>query len=403
MHTETALVLTVLVLCYSVVSGLINRWYIAPALVFVVLGMVLGPFGAGVLEAGGDTAGFTVLAQLALTAILFNQAAETDLRGALRRGRVTFRLLVFGIPLTIALGTVTALVLLPVMPLWEAICLAAVVAPTEVALIEALLDDRRIPERVRHVMSTESGCYDGFALAVVLAVLAFDAQRTEHEPARWLGVLLRTEVLSLGVGVAIGALGGLLLVRAHQRGWMSETWARLATLAVALVCFEVAESFHGSGFVAAFAGGLAYSWAAHRAGTEVPTQFSDAAASLLELLVFALFGASAVIVGWRDTSWQVVAFGLLAVIAVRLAAVLVALLGTDLPRVSRLFIGWFGPRGIGTLVLGLLVIQSGDIEHADVFTQAVAVTVTISLVLQSLTAPIGIRLVSRDRLVTSGS
>jgi sodium/hydrogen antiporter len=158
MRTDTAFVLTVLVLCYAVVSGLVKRWYIAPALIFVAFGMALGPFGFGVIEAGADTASFTVLAQLALTVILFNQAAMLDLPSVVRRGHITFRLLVIGMPLAIGLGTVVALLVLPQMPLWEAVCVAAIVAPTEVALIEALLEDRRIPERVRHALSVESGC-----------------------------------------------------------------------------------------------------------------------------------------------------------------------------------------------------------------------------------------------------
>src|SRR5512139_698727 len=103
--------------------------------------MLFGPFGFNLLAAGPGTDGYTVLAQLALTVILFNQAAKLDPRKVLRRGHVTFRLLVIGIPLTIVLGTLTAAVLLPVLPWWEAVCLAAIVAPTEAALIDALLED----------------------------------------------------------------------------------------------------------------------------------------------------------------------------------------------------------------------------------------------------------------------
>ena len=185
MGAETAFVLTLLVLCYAVVSGLVTRWYFAPALVFVLFGMALGPFGLDLIEVGTDASSFTVVAQLALTVILFNQAAELDLSAVVRRREVTFRLLVIGIPLALALGTVTALLVLPVMPLWEAVCLAAIVAPTEVALIHSLLDDERVPERIRHALSTESGFYDGFALAALLAALALASDRPTPTPTRW--------------------------------------------------------------------------------------------------------------------------------------------------------------------------------------------------------------------------
>ncbi|MDT5283723.1 MAG: sodium/hydrogen antiporter [Mycobacterium sp.] len=392
MRTETAFVLTVLVLCYAVVSGLVKRWYVAPALIFVAFGMALGPFGFGLLEARTDTQSFTILAQLALTVILFNQAAMLDLPSVVRRGHVTFRLLVVGIPLSIVLGTVVALLVMPVMPLWEAVCLAAIVAPTEVALIDALLEDRRIPERVRHALSTESGFYDGFALAAMLAALALASEQSHPDPGRWGWFAVRTEVVSLVVGLAVGVIGGLVIAWSRHHGWMSDTWAQLATLALALVCFEVGERLHGSGFVAAFAGGLAYSMMVRRSNRDMPTQVSDAAGQLLELMVFAMFGGYALFIGWRDAGWRVIVFSVLALIVVRLVAVSVALVGSDLPARSRLFIGWFGPRGIGTLVLGLLMVGRGEIQQSDMIMQAVVVTVTVSLVMHSLTTPLGIRL-----------
>ena len=271
MDTDSAFVLTVLVLCYAVVSGLVKKWYIAPALIFVLFGIVLGPFGLKLIEGATDTTTFTVIAQLALTVILFNQAAELDLFAVVRRGDVTFRLLVIGIPLALGLGTLTALLVLPVMPLWEAVCLAAIVAPTEVALIDALLDDERIPERIRHALSTESGFYDGFALAAMLAALALASDQTEPDLGRWGWFLVRTEVVSMVVGVAVGALGGWIVARSRRREWMSDTWAQLATLAIALVCFAVGERLDGSGFVAAFAGGLAFAFTSRRAGIRPDT------------------------------------------------------------------------------------------------------------------------------------
>jgi sodium/hydrogen antiporter len=391
MHSQTAFVLTVLVLCYAVVSGLVKRWYLAPALIFVLFGILLGPFGFQVIDIDADAASFAVVAQLALTVILFNQAAALDLTAVVRRREVTFRLLVIGIPLALALGTATAVLVLPVMPLWEAVCLAAIVAPTEVALIDALLDDTRIPERIRHALSTESGFYDGFALAAVLAALALASEQADPDSTRWTMFLVRTELVSVGVGLVLGGAGGLVIARSQLRGWMSETWAQLATLAVALVCFQVGEGLHGSGFVAAFAGGLAFAFVAKRTGVPPETQVSDAAGQLLELMVFAMFGGYAVIVGWRDADWRVVVFAVVALLGVRLVAVNLALIRSDLSVRNRAFMGWFGPRGIGTLVLGLLVVERGVIEQEQLITQVVAVTVTLSLVVHSLTAWPGIR------------
>lgn len=396
-HHTTALVLSVLVLGYAVVSERVSRSFVAPALIFMVLGMALGPFGLHLLDAGPATDGYTVLAQLALTLILFNQASKLRFDRIREHGPVALRLLVVGIPLSVGLGTLTAAALLPVLPWWEAVCLAAIVAPTEVALIEALIEDHRIPERVRHALSVESGFYDGFALAILLAALGLASEQTGDSATHWIRFVISTELYSLLVGAVVGSLGGALVAWSRRRDWISDIWAQLATLALALICFQIGEEIHASGFVAAFTGGLAFSFItrreAHGPGADgwVSTQVSDAAAQLLELMVFAMFGAFAVIDGWRHANWRVIVFALLALFAVRMVAVMVSLLGTGLPPASRLFISWFGPRGIGTVVLGLLVIDRGETQHSDVIAVVVVVVVTLSLVLHSVSAAPGIR------------
>lgn len=392
MHQTTPLVLAVLVLGYALVSEQVNRSYVAPALIFMLLGMALGPFGLHLLEAGPGTEGYTVLAQLALAVILFNQAANLNFNRIRLHGPVTLRLLIVGIPVTVVLGALTAAVLLPVLPWWEAVCLAAIVAPTEAALIEALLVDRRIPERVRHALSVESGFYDGFALAILLTALALASEQADRSDVNWAWFIFSTEFLSLLTGAAVGVVGGLVVAWSRRHDWMSDIWGQLAALALAFVCFALGERIEASGFVAAFTGGLAFSFVTKRkSGSPLSTQVTDAAAQLLELLVFAMFGAFAVIDGWRSADWRMVLFAVLAIFAVRVVAVLVSLVRTDLPMPSRLFIGWFGPRGIGTVVLGLLVVNRGEIQHADIIATVVVVTVTLSLVLHSLTAGPGIR------------
>jgi len=401
MDNATIFTLTVMVLCYAVISGLVKRWYVAPALIFVLCGMALGPFGLGAINVGNSVENFVLPAELALTVILFNQAAALDLSTVVRRRGITFRLLVIGIPLSLALGTLTAALLIPIMPLWEAVALSAVVAPAEVALISALLEDRAIPEPVRHALSTESGFYDGFALTTMLAALAVahEQERTQRGFDDLLWFLVRTELMSVVVGLVLGAIGGVVITWSRRRGWMSDTWAQLSMLMGALLCFEVGGLLDGSGLVAAFAGGLGFAFVSERTGGRPDTHVSDAAAHLLELGIFAMFGAYAVVAAWRDVGWRVLTFAIIAVFGVRLIAVSVALIRTDLPARDRLFIGWFGPRGLGTMVLGLIMIEHGGGHLEYWVTQVVGVTVSLSLVVHSLTVWPGINwLAKRERV-----
>jgi NhaP-type Na+/H+ or K+/H+ antiporter len=363
--------------------------------------MALGPFGIGAIDVGHDTNNFLFPAELALTLILFNQASAIELSDVVRHRGITFRLLVIGIPLSLALGTLTAVLLVPIMPLWEAIAVAAIVAPAEVALISALLDDHRIPGRVRHALSTESGFFDGLALTTLVVALTMS---DEHERTEGLGQLFwflaRTEVFSVVVGLILGAVGSAVIAWSRRRGWMSDTWAQLSMMVGAVLCFEVGELLDGSGLVAAFAGGLGFAFVAERTGSRPDTHVTDAGAHLLEVVIFAMYGAYAVVVAWRDVGWRVVVFALVALFGVRIVAIFIALIRTDLPTRDRLFIGWFGPRGLATIVLGLLMIEHTRPELDYWITQLVGVTVSLSLVLHSLTVWPGINWLAK-RAVTS--
>jgi NhaP-type Na+/H+ or K+/H+ antiporter len=183
---------------------------------------------------------------------------------------------------------------------------------------------------------------------------------------------------------------------------MSDTWAQLSMLTGALLCFEVGGQLDGSGLVAAFAGGLGFAFVAKRTGGRPETHVSDAVARLLELVIFAMFGAYAVVEAWRAVGWQVVVFAFVALFGVRLIAVLVALIRTDLPARDRLFIGWFGPRGLGTIVLGLLMIEQTVPQREYWIMQSVGVTVSLSLVVHSLTVWPGIKWLAKKGRVEVG-
>lgn len=390
MTTDAISVLALLVLGYAVVSGRVSRGYVTPALIFLAIGVVVGPHTLDLVDVHTDAEGFKVIAELALTLILFNQAAKLNLRTLSRKSGLPGRLLLVSMPLTVALGTGTALLILPALPFWEAVCVAIIVAPTEAALVKALLEDRRIPERVRDALSVESGLYDGIALAFLLIALGVVGEE-EGAPGHWGLFVIRTVLVSLAVGVAIGFAGGKVLTWTRARGWMTQTWAQLAIVALAIFCFGAGEELHGSGFVAAFAAGLVYATVVPKTARP-STDVAEASGEMLELVVFALFGAVAVVPAFEDLGWRVILFSLLALTVVRLVPVALGFARSGLGKADTLFVGWFGPRGIATLVFGLLVLEEGHLRQGALIEQVAVVTVTVSLVLHSLTARPGIHL-----------
>ncbi len=180
---------------------------------------------------------------------------------------------------------------------------------------------------------------------------------------------------------------------------MTESWAQLRTLALAIFCFGMGEKRHGSGFVVAFTAGLSYTMVVP-SDQERPatTEVSKAAGELLELVAFAMFGAILVVPSFRDADWRILLFAFLALAVVRVAAIVTALVGSGLTIRSALFMGWFGPRGIATLVLALVVLEEGRAHENLLIAQVGVVTVAMSILLHSMTAPIGIRLLhQKDR------
>ena len=177
---------------------------------------------------------------------------------------MTLRLLLLGMPLSLILGALTAVALLPVLPWWEAVCLSAIVAPTEVALIEGLLEDRRIPEQVRHALSVESGVERRLRPGGPVGCDGVGLGARRSDRGQWAWFAFSTEIVSLIIGAAVGLVGGALVSWSRHRGWMSDTWAQLATLALAFICLELGERLHASGFVAAFTGGLAFAFVSRR-------------------------------------------------------------------------------------------------------------------------------------------
>jgi NhaP-type Na+/H+ or K+/H+ antiporter len=373
--------------------ALLSEWFAARnltgPLVFLAAGLLLGNPTWGFVDVDIESSTVHVLAELTLALLLFADASSVPLAAARRDLPVTARLLAIGLPLSIISGTFLAVLLFPSLPLAVAGLIAASLAPTDAALSASVIGDERLPMSVRRVINVESGLNDGIATPVVTYFIAASATAlgvVRHDYDDGIGA-----VGELAIGVAVGAgvalLGGRLLALAHQNRWMQHGSRRLATLSLALIVVLVAEEAGGNFFVAAFIGGLVFGAAAK---TDAPesVELAELAGSLLSLVLWFIFGAGFVVSAFEDLDFRVVVYAVASLTVVRMVPVAIALLGSGQGRMTAAFVGWFGPRGLASVVFALLAVE--ELGHTDsrveVAVDTIAVTIVFSVVAHGVTA-----------------
>ncbi|MFJ8667621.1 cation:proton antiporter [Streptomyces sp. NPDC093600] len=380
---------------YGVFSRRLATTVVSGPLVFVVCGLAIGPLGFDLLNRERDPELTRALFESALVLMLFTDAASIRL-GALRReGFLALRLLAVGLPATIVVGWLLAWPLLPGLGVWELALVAIVLAPTDAALGQQAVSNKRVPPLIRHGLSVESGLNDGLALPFFLLALA--AAGGSHAHAGVGETFLRALLLSAALGIAVGWGGAHVLRRSALWGWSSPTWWPYTTLAVAAIAYVLCVAAEGSGFIGAWAAGLVFGhWMRRapsgrqpRADSPDParsTEFSERLGLLLASLSFLVFGA--VILGpvLANLTWRMVAYALISLTVVRMLPVALALVGTGLRPASLAYLGWFGPRGLASLVFGLLALEEG-MPGSTQLSGVIAVTVALSVCLHGASAP----------------
>jgi NhaP-type Na+/H+ or K+/H+ antiporter len=393
-HVEPVSMLTVfvlagLLLAWALLSARMERWNITAPIVFVFAGMLLASDHLHAVEIAVKGDDLRQLAEVTLALVLFSDAARVRLRELRARAAVPVRLLAIGLPLTLLLGVGAAVLLFPDLDPWAAAVIAAACAPTDAALGSAVVDDPDVPPDLRRSLSVESGLNDGIATPFVMLFLA-GATAEGGASTHAEGSAVVELILGAGIGVALGALAGLLLARARRAGWAASAYAELAVPGAALACYAGAAGLGGNGFVAAFAGGLAFGSATRRRGDAPALDFDTSLGVLLSLLVWFIFG-SALLVALGSVTVQAVVFAVLALTVLRILPVAVALAGAHLDRATVLFMGWFGPRGLASVVFALLAYEDLEGPPADTVLSVIALTVAMSVLAHGVTARPGIR------------
>jgi len=379
-------VVAVVVVGYALISGRSRRWPVTMPMVLVGAGVATHLLGIVRLDL--SISGIGIIGEAALAVVLFSDAVRIDV-SALRRERgLPVRLLAIGLPLSVLLGTVVVAALLPGLGIAAAALLAAILAPTDPALGQAVIDDTSVPARVRQSLNVESGLNDGLVLPVVVFFVALAGGRSGSEHS-WPVFVLQQIGLGVGVGVAVGAVGALALRRALVSGWVDGLYAQLSTLGAAVLALTVALALGGNGFVAAFTGGLAFGALSADRGDHL-IEYTEDSGQLLAAISFFLFGNVLLPTGLQSPTWPVVACAVLTLTVGRLVPVGLALLGSGTAPRTRLFIGWFGPRGLASIVFGLLLLED-EVPGAEQLFSVIAYTVLFSVVAHGATAGWGAR------------
>ena len=379
--------IAVIILVFAAVSRRLEGTSITAPMVFTGAGLVLGAKAAGLVDPSPSGATVKLLASATLAVVLFGDAARIDLRALREEFRLPARLLGIGLPLTIAAGFAAALVLFGSLGWPEALVLAIVLAPTDAALGQAVVTLPSLPSLIRQGLNVESGLNDGVCVplfAIALAVASTEAGITGVHQA----VVLVVEEIGYGVlvGAGVGALAAAVVVFAGGRGLVEPIWLQVVPAAGAALAYTTAAAVDGSGFVAAFVAGLVFGALRHRVGGEVGYLVEELGA-LLGGATFIVFGAAFLEPALGGITWAVAGYALVSLTLVRMLPVAIAMLGTRARRPTVAFLGWFGPRGLASIVFAVLIVEAdGTLPHEGVLLTTIYATVGLSVLLHGLTA-----------------
>ena len=391
MEHQDVVVLIGFLLLFSLVSRRLSTTPISGPMVYVAFGVLIGPSGLGLIHLDLSDEMVKRVAEITLVLVLFADASRIDLRVLLRERGLPIRLLFVALPLTIAAGFAVGRWLYPQENWWDVALVAAILAPTDAALGQAVVSNPGVPMRIRQALNVESGLNDGLCVPIIAMFTACAVARHSGAEALissigWMGAAAETLGYGIAVGVVVGIGGVILTGAACRAGWMSTGWHKLSIFGGPIMMFALAETIGGSGFIAAFIGGLTVGNATHGMDKEQLFGFTEGAADLLGLFTWAFFGMLFVVPAIEQATVRAVVLAVACLTFVRMVPTALALLGMGFGRDTLAFVGWFGPRGLASIVFAITLLQNPDVLRSEAIFLVVTWAILLSIVAHGLSA-----------------
>jgi NhaP-type Na+/H+ or K+/H+ antiporter len=390
---EPALALVAVLVCVLVAAAISRRiqgTIVTLPMVYTVLGLILSGRVLGIIEVDLENKFIQIIAELTLILVLATDASRINVRSLIRDHSLPTRLLAIGLPLMMLFGTILAAIFFAELTFWEAAVLGVILSPTDASLGQAVVTNPRVPVRIRQTLNVESGLNDGIAMPFLL--MALNLALAEESPlgqSHFLGRALTLIVLGLVVGLIVGFLGGRFIEWGQKSGWMSKEFQKISTLVLALLAYGAAELTGGNGFIAAFVMGVTMANTTRREDTEMLYEYAEVEVQGLMMLTFMIvFGAVMLPLALDQFDGTMLLYAVLSLAVIRLAAVGLGLIRTKVKPITTGFIGWFGPRGIAS-ILYVFTVMEEDLPGESLIYGVVMLTVLISIVAHGVTAAPG--------------
>ena len=393
MHDHlTILAITLVILGYGYFSKLLSRFNISGPMVFTAVGVLISTLVLGDKPVNFNAEAVQIIAEIALIVVLFSDAAALDLHQLKEKWQLPTRLLFIALPITILFTYATARYFFPAEAALYLLLLALILAPTDAALGKIVVSDKRIPKTVRNTINVESGLNDGIVFPVLLTVLAIIVSSSPDASQGWMKYIAQQISIGAVAGAFIGWTGAKLSQFTSKREWIAHQYLNLIPVALAILSFYFSEYFHGNGYIAAFFAGLFLGNTSKTLRKNVES-FAESEGELLIMVSFLVFGLVFVPSMLPYLSAKTWLFALLSLTVLRILPIVLSFGFTKMDLSTRLFIGWFGPRGIASILYILVAVhQLGTIQgHEEIFAAA-SLTILLSIILHGLSAqPLAIR------------